>query len=123
MGTFLGKNQSIKIFSAHKKPQKTKPSLSKLFFSEKTTNQIRKNSMHKNVIFFSFSAIVSLLTLMFIVVNLSTSGNLGKIRKNGNSQFANFSTENKNSKEFEFDKNQPKQCLHDPPPKKSRKIP
>merc|ERR1711989_44034 len=115
MGTFFGIIQSINFYSARKKPQKTKPSLAKLFFSEKTTNQIRKNLMHKNAIFFSFSALVSLLTLMCIVVNPSTSGNFGKIRKNRNSQFANFSTENKNSKEFESDKNQPKKCLQNPP--------
>ena len=103
--TFLGKNQSIKIFSAQKKPQKTKPFLSSLFFSGKTTKKIRKNSIRKNAIFFSLSAIVSLLTFMFIVFNLSTSGNPGKIRKNRNFQFANFSTENKsNSQKFEFDK-------------------
>merc|ERR1711973_491794 len=53
--TFFGKNQSINFFSARKKPQKTKPSLAKLFFSEKTTNQIRKNLMHKNAIFFAVS--------------------------------------------------------------------
>ena len=118
--TFFGKIQSTNFFSARKKPQKTKPALAKLFFSEKTTNQIRKNLMHKNAIFFSFSALVSLLTLMCILVNPSTSGNFGKIRKNRNSQFANFSTENKNSKEFESDKNQPKKCLHDPHPKKNQ---
>merc|ERR1711973_222282 len=108
MGTFLGKNQSIKISSARKKLQKTKPFLSNLFFSEKITKQIQKNSIRKNSIFFSLSAIVSLLTFMFFVFNLSTSGNPGKIRKNGNFQFANFSTENKsNSQKFEFDRNQP----------------
>ena len=114
--TFSGKNQSIKISFARKKLQKTKSLLSNLFCPEKIPKQFQKNSIP-----FCLSAKVSLLTFMIIVFNLRISENPGKIRKNRNFQFANFSTENKsNSQKFELDKNQSNQRLHDPPPKKNQ---
>ena len=115
--TLFGIIQSFNFYSARKNPQKTNR------ISEKTTIQFRKNLMHKNAIFFNFSVLVCIFTLMCIVVNPSTSGKFGKNRKNRISQFENFSTENKNSKVVKFVKIQPKKCLQNPPPqKKSRKI-
>merc|ERR1711973_987841 len=84
--TFSGKNHSIKISLAHKKLQKTKTFLLKLFCPKKSLKQFQKRT-----ILSCQSAIMSLLTFMLIIVSLRISKNPGKIRKNRNFHLSKIS--------------------------------
>ena len=117
--TLLGIIQTFIFYSESKNSQKTNR-----ISEKKTTIQFRKNLIQKNAIFFFFSVLVCILTLMCVAGNPSNSGKIGKIQKNRISFFDMFTTENKNSKVVKSVKIQPKKCLQNPPPqKKPRKIP
>ena len=113
--TLFGIIQSFNFYSARKNPQKTNR------ISEKTTIQLRKNLMQKNAIFFFFSVLVCVFTLTCVAGNPNNSGKIGKNQKNRISFFDMFTTENKNSKVVKSVKIQPKKCLQNPPPKKTKK--